>query len=100
MYDLGSDGQGMSRVATVSQSSIVAAAGNIARYAFFPLHFMSILFAGNHFFISFKLFFVFRTIDRSVFKPIVQISVIDRFESSDCHLLAVTHAGKGYRRVK
>ncbi|KAM3874094.1 nuclear pore complex protein Nup155 isoform 2-T2 [Diretmus argenteus] len=64
VYDLGADGQGMSRVATMSQSSIVAAAGNIAR-----------------------------TIDRSVFKPIVQISVIDRSESSDCHLLAVTHAG-------
>ncbi|CAB1318328.1 unnamed protein product, partial [Coregonus sp. 'balchen'] len=56
--------QGMSRVAAMSQSSIVAAAGNVAR-----------------------------TIDRSVFKPIVQISVIDRSESSDCHLLAVTHAG-------
>ncbi|XP_072227693.1 nuclear pore complex protein Nup155 [Leuresthes tenuis] len=64
VYDLGADGQGMSRVATMSLSSIVAAAGNIAR-----------------------------TIDRSVFKPIVQISVIDRSESSDCHLLAVTHAG-------
>ncbi|KAM4634779.1 nuclear pore complex protein Nup155 [Polymixia lowei] len=64
VYDLGIDGQGMSRVAAMSQSSIVAAAGNIAR-----------------------------TIDRSVFKPIVQISVIDRSESSDCHLLAVTHAG-------
>ncbi|MEQ2157256.1 hypothetical protein GOODEAATRI_000122 [Goodea atripinnis] len=64
VYDLGADGQGMSRVATMSQSSIVAAAGNIAR-----------------------------TIDRSVFRPIVQISVIDRSESSDCHLLAVTHAG-------
>ncbi|CAB1352906.1 unnamed protein product, partial [Coregonus sp. 'balchen'] len=64
VYDLGTDGQGMSRVAAMSQSSIAAAAGNIAR-----------------------------TIDRSVFKPIVQISVIDRFESSDCHLLAVTHAG-------
>ncbi|XP_034458801.1 nuclear pore complex protein Nup155 isoform X2 [Hippoglossus hippoglossus] len=64
VYDLGADGQGMSRVATLSQNSIVAAAGNIAR-----------------------------TIDRSVFKPIVQISVIDRSESSDCHLLAVTHAG-------
>ncbi|XP_038589686.1 nuclear pore complex protein Nup155 [Micropterus salmoides] len=64
VYDLGADGQGMSRVATMSQSSIVAAAGNIAR-----------------------------TIDRSVFKPIVQISVIDRSESSDCHLLAVTHTG-------
>jgi nuclear pore complex protein Nup155 len=36
----------------------------------------------------------YRTIDRSVFKPIIQISVMDRSESSDCHLLAVTHAGK------
>lgn len=34
VYDLGADGQGMSRVATMSQSSIVAAAGNIARYVF------------------------------------------------------------------
>lgn len=32
VYDLGADGQGMSRVATMSQSSIVAAAGNIARH--------------------------------------------------------------------
>ncbi|XP_028318058.1 nuclear pore complex protein Nup155-like [Gouania willdenowi] len=64
VYDLGTDGQGMSRVAAMSQNSIVAAAGNIAR-----------------------------TIDCSVFKPIVQISVIDRCESSDCQLLAVTHAG-------
>uniref|UniRef100_A0A4W5M4I7 Nuclear pore complex protein Nup155 n=1 Tax=Hucho hucho TaxID=62062 RepID=A0A4W5M4I7_9TELE len=64
VYDLGADGQGLSRVAAMSQSSIAAAAGNIAR-----------------------------TIDRSVFKPIVQISVIDRFESSDCHLLAVTQTG-------
>lgn len=64
VYDLGADGQGMSRVAAMSQSSVVSAAGNIAR-----------------------------TIDRSVFKPIVQIAVIDRSESSDCHLLAVTHAG-------
>lgn len=31
VYDLGSDGQGMSRVASVSQNSIVSAAGNIAR---------------------------------------------------------------------
>ncbi|XP_068430633.1 nuclear pore complex protein Nup155 [Clinocottus analis] len=64
VYDLGADGQGMSRVATMSQNTIVAAAGNIAR-----------------------------TIDRSVFKPVIQISVIDRSESSDCHLLAVTNAG-------
>ncbi|KAM9820794.1 nuclear pore complex protein Nup155 [Neosynchiropus ocellatus] len=64
VYDLGADGKGMSRVATMSQSNIVSAAGNIAR-----------------------------TIDRSAFKPIAQISVIDRSESSDCHLLAVTHAG-------
>uniref|UniRef100_A0AAQ4NN15 Nuclear pore complex protein Nup155 n=1 Tax=Gasterosteus aculeatus aculeatus TaxID=481459 RepID=A0AAQ4NN15_GASAC len=64
VYDLGADGRSMSRVATMSQNTIVAAAGNIAR-----------------------------TIDRSVFKPVVQISVVDRSESSDCHLLAVTHAG-------
>ncbi|XP_018603651.1 nuclear pore complex protein Nup155 isoform X2 [Scleropages formosus] len=64
MYDLGVDGQGMSRVAAMSQNSIVAAAGNIAR-----------------------------TIDRSVFKPVVHIAVIDRSESSDCQLLAITHAG-------
>ncbi|XP_022349102.1 nuclear pore complex protein Nup155 isoform X2 [Enhydra lutris kenyoni] len=64
VYDLGQDGQGMSRVASVSQNSIVSAAGNIAR-----------------------------TIDRSVFKPIVQIAVIGNSESLDCQLLAVTHAG-------
>ncbi|KAL7848307.1 hypothetical protein AOLI_G00230250 [Acnodon oligacanthus] len=64
VYDLGADGQGMSRVAAMSQNAIVSAAGNIAR-----------------------------TIDRSVFKPIVQIAVIDRSESSDCQLLAITHAG-------
>ncbi|MGH0126184.1 UNVERIFIED_CONTAM: hypothetical protein FKN15_005580 [Acipenser sinensis] len=64
VYDLGLDGQGMSRVAALSQNSIVSAAGNIAR-----------------------------TIDRSVFKPIVHIAVIERSESIDCHLLAITHAG-------
>ncbi|KAI5099666.1 nuclear pore complex protein Nup155 [Silurus meridionalis] len=64
VYDLGADGQGMSRVAAMSQNGIVSAAGNIAR-----------------------------TMDRSVFKPIVQIAVIDRTESSDFQLMAVTHAG-------
>ncbi|KAG9488421.1 hypothetical protein GDO78_007954 [Eleutherodactylus coqui] len=64
VYDLGYDGNGMSRVASVSQNSIVSTAGNIAR-----------------------------TIDRSVFKPIVQIAVIEKSESVNCHLLAVTHAG-------
>lgn len=53
----------------------------------------------NVFSTSLKVSFLCRTIDRSVFKPIVQISVIDRSESSDCHLLAVTHAGKHYRTV-
>ncbi|XP_072448887.1 nuclear pore complex protein Nup155 isoform X2 [Chiloscyllium punctatum] len=64
VYDLGADGQGMGRVASLSQNSIVSAAGNIAR-----------------------------TIDRAVFKPIVHIAVIESSESVDCHLLAVTHAG-------
>lgn len=31
VYDLGADGQGMSRVAAMSLSSIVSVAGNIAR---------------------------------------------------------------------
>lgn len=31
VYDLGADGQGMSRVAAMSQNAIVSAAGNIAR---------------------------------------------------------------------
>lgn len=49
-------------------------------------------------FISYKLeihfsFVSYRTIDRSVFKPIVQIAVIENSESLDCQLLAVTHAG-------
>ncbi|KAF7243992.1 hypothetical protein EYD10_09814 [Varanus komodoensis] len=64
VYDLGPDGQGMMRVASVSQNTIVSAAGKIAR-----------------------------TIDRSVFKPIVQIAVIENSESIDCQLLAITHAG-------
>uniref|UniRef100_A0A803T7F9 Nuclear pore complex protein Nup155 n=1 Tax=Anolis carolinensis TaxID=28377 RepID=A0A803T7F9_ANOCA len=64
VYDLGSDGQGMVRVASVSQNAIVSAAGKIAR-----------------------------TIDRSVFKPIIQIAVIENSESIDCQLLAITHAG-------
>ncbi|XP_042202549.1 nuclear pore complex protein Nup155, partial [Callorhinchus milii] len=63
-YSLGQDGHGMSRVASLSHTSIVTAAGNIAR-----------------------------TIDRSVFKPIVHISVIERSESVHCHLLAITHSG-------
>lgn len=108
MYDLGVDGQGMSRVAAMSQSSIVAAAGNVARFVSYssPLVKSRVLMNGSYAqrssllknksqFIS--LFFYIapcRTIDRSVFKPIIEISVIDRSESSDCHLLAVTHAGK------
>ncbi|XP_077354036.1 nuclear pore complex protein Nup155 isoform X2 [Festucalex cinctus] len=64
VYDLGADGQSMSHVTSMSQNSIVISAANILR-----------------------------TVDRSVFKPIVHISVISRSESSNCHLLAVTHAG-------
>ncbi|XP_057289225.1 nuclear pore complex protein Nup155 isoform X1 [Pezoporus wallicus] len=64
VYDLGQDGEGMTRVTSLSQNAIVSAAGSIAR-----------------------------TIDRSVFKPIVQIAAIENSESIDCQLLAVTHAG-------
>ncbi|NWR45769.1 NU155 protein, partial [Regulus satrapa] len=64
VYDLGQDGQGMTRVTSLSQNAVVSAAGSIAR-----------------------------TIDRSVFKPIIQIAVIENSESIDCQLLAITHAG-------
>ncbi|NWT04676.1 NU155 protein, partial [Mionectes macconnelli] len=64
VYDLGQDGQGMTRVTALSQNAIVSAAGSIAR-----------------------------TIDRSVFKPIIEIAVIENSESIDCQLLAITHAG-------
>ncbi|XP_026721600.1 nuclear pore complex protein Nup155 isoform X2 [Athene cunicularia] len=64
VYDLGQEGEGMMRVTSLSQNAIVSAAGIIAR-----------------------------TIDRSVFKPIVQIAVIENSESIDCQLLAITHAG-------
>ncbi|XP_009986743.1 PREDICTED: nuclear pore complex protein Nup155-like, partial [Tauraco erythrolophus] len=64
VYDLGQDGQGMTRVTSLSQNAIVSAAASIAR-----------------------------TIDRSVFKPIVEIAVIEKSESIDCQLLAITHTG-------
>ncbi|NXX43946.1 NU155 protein, partial [Tricholaema leucomelas] len=64
VYDLGQDGEGMTRVTSLAQNAVVSAAGSIAR-----------------------------TIDRSVFKPIVQIAVIENSESIDCQLLAITHAG-------
>lgn len=38
-----------------------------------------------------------RTFDCSIFIPIVHIAVIDKSESTDCHLLAVTHAGTDQR---
>lgn len=62
----------------------------------FLLHLSLIIFYRGIYFLSLKLSLLCRTIDRSVFKPVVQISVVDRSESSDCHLLAVTHAGKDY----
>lgn len=93
MYDLGADGQGMSRVATMAQNSIVAAAGKIARFvSWFQLSPLSEFFF-LHIYLILSSSFSCRTIDRSVFRPIVHIAVIDRSESSDCHLLAVTHAG-------
>uniref|UniRef100_A0A2K6LWW2 Nucleoporin 155 n=1 Tax=Rhinopithecus bieti TaxID=61621 RepID=A0A2K6LWW2_RHIBE len=48
---------------------------------------------GTHFKNTLYFLLSFRTIDRSVFKPIVQIAVIENSESLDCQLLAVTYAG-------
>ncbi|XP_077397334.1 nuclear pore complex protein Nup155-like isoform X2 [Festucalex cinctus] len=64
VYDLGADGQSTRPVTYMTHNTIVINATNILK-----------------------------SVDKSVFKPIVHISVISRSESSNCHLLAVTHAG-------
>ncbi|KAK3595250.1 hypothetical protein CHS0354_010857 [Potamilus streckersoni] len=64
VYDLGADGKGMSKAAAISVHNIVHAASNIAR-----------------------------TIDRSHFKSIVQISALTNKESANIHLVAVTQTG-------
>uniref|UniRef100_S4RQG5 Nucleoporin 155 n=1 Tax=Petromyzon marinus TaxID=7757 RepID=S4RQG5_PETMA len=64
VFDLGADGHGMTRVASLSHSSIVNNAAHVAR-----------------------------SVDRSNFKPIIHISAIEKSESLNCHLLAVTHTG-------
>ncbi|KAL3869881.1 hypothetical protein ACJMK2_042508 [Sinanodonta woodiana] len=64
VYDLGVDGKGMSKVATMPLQNTVHAASNIAR-----------------------------TIDRSHFKPIIQISALTNSESANIHLVAVTQTG-------
>ena len=93
----------MSRVAYMCQNTIVNAAGNIAKYVRTNIPPPTLVVSGKilkyflYLFLSsssMALYPVPRTIDRSVFKPIVQISVIQRSESSNCHLLAITHAGQ------
>lgn len=64
VFDLGADGHGMTRVASLSHSSIVNNAAHVAR-----------------------------SVDRSNFKPIIHISAMEKSESLNCHLLAVTHTG-------
>ncbi|XP_006813093.1 nuclear pore complex protein Nup155-like, partial [Saccoglossus kowalevskii] len=64
VYDLGTDGMGMGRVAAVTQSTTVHNAALTAR-----------------------------TIERSNFKPIVHISAIPTTESYNVHLVAVTQSG-------
>ncbi|XP_013406007.1 nuclear pore complex protein Nup155 [Lingula anatina] len=64
VFDLGEDGQGMSRVAAITQTTILQNAALVAR-----------------------------TIDRSNFKPIIHIAAVTRNESTNVHLIAVTHTG-------
>lgn len=64
IFDLGEDGSGMSRVATVPLSTTVQTASNIAG-----------------------------TIDPSLFKPIIHIAALTSSESSNIHLVAITQAG-------
>uniref|UniRef100_UPI00358E3E7A nuclear pore complex protein Nup155-like isoform X2 n=1 Tax=Myxine glutinosa TaxID=7769 RepID=UPI00358E3E7A len=64
VFDLGSDGQSTSRVASLSHGTIASAAVNIAR-----------------------------TVEKLNFSPVVHIAPIESSESAVCHLLAVTHTG-------
>ena len=66
VYDLGKDGRALSKVTSVSVDAIAHRAA-----------------------IALQL----RTPDKSLFKPLVSISVIPSSESSTLHLLAVSHAG-------
>ena len=65
VYDLGRDGCGLSRVASMSVESIAQRAAS-----------------------------ALRTTDRSLFKPLVSISVIPTSESATLHLLAVSRTGE------
>ncbi|KAK2140069.1 hypothetical protein LSH36_1494g00009 [Paralvinella palmiformis] len=64
VFDMGEDGMSMSRVASLSQDSIVQKAALIAKM-----------------------------VDKSNFKPIIHIAAIPREESVNIHLVAVTHTG-------
>lgn len=65
MYDLGREGRGFSKVASMSMDAIAQRAA-----------------------------FVLRTTDKTFFKPIVSISVIPTSESSTLHLVAVSQMGE------
>ncbi|XP_060597073.1 nuclear pore complex protein Nup155-like [Ruditapes philippinarum] len=64
VYDLGQDGKGLSKTAAIPLQNIVHNASHVAR-----------------------------TIDRSNFKPIVHISPIEKPESNNVHLVAITQTG-------
>ncbi|XP_014679572.1 PREDICTED: nuclear pore complex protein Nup155-like, partial [Priapulus caudatus] len=64
VFDLGRDGLGMTKVASLTQQSILYNASLIAR-----------------------------TIDKSNFKPIVHIAALKGSESANLYLLAITHTG-------
>lgn len=64
VYDLGPDGKGMGRVASVSQQTILNSAALVAR-----------------------------TVEKSNFKSIVYISALTSAESANIHLVAITQTG-------
>ncbi|KAK3089178.1 hypothetical protein FSP39_001520 [Pinctada imbricata] len=64
VFDLGQDGKSTSRITSLSLQTIVYNASHIAR-----------------------------TIERSYFKPIVHISAIQKSESTNVHLVAITQSG-------
>ena len=115
MYDLGEDGKGMSRVAAISQQTTVQNAAIVAKYALTTIrHYTHTSLCLKSCVISMALrvgtvvcvcvcVCVWRRLmmllcecfrcDRSHFKPLVHIAAIPRTESTNIHLVAITHTG-------
>ena len=87
VYDLGRDGSGLSSVASMTMDHVAQTSAAALRCVSPPPQPLSCEL--SH---TFPPSFL-RTADRSLVRPIVQLSVIPSSESSTLHMLAITKAG-------